>query len=65
MALLATGDMVRDFANLGEEEPLLCLVDVPNQRKHLPMALDPSPKAIADMVASYHAGSIPWMTLDD
>lgn len=61
---LETGDLVRDFANLGEEEPLFAILDIPKQLKYTGDDLALSCENVERLVTEYKEGRTPWRPLD-
>jgi hypothetical protein len=61
---LETGDLVRDFANLGEEEPLLALLDIPKQLKYIGDDSKLSSENVERLVTEFKEGRTSWQPLD-
>lgn len=61
---LETGDLVRDFANLGEEEPLLAILDIPKQLKFIGDDLVLTRDNVERLLKEYNEGRLRWLALD-
>lgn len=61
---LETGDLVREFANLGEEEPLLALLDIPKQLKYIGADLVLTTDTVEKILDGWRAGRTAWQHLD-
>lgn len=61
---LETGDIVREFADLPDDEPLVALLDIPKQRKFLvDSSKQPSARTIKDLLQAYHDKTVAWKSL--